>query len=159
MNKSTTAVMFSSNSDDWFTPHDFYKKLHKEFNFTLDPCASHINHKCEAYFTEEDGGLRKSWEGHTVFVNPPYSDIKNWVRKCYEESLKPNTIVVLLIPSRTDCRYFHDYIFGKAYNIRFVKGRLKFGGAKNGAPFPSAVVVFRGHPGYDGTYLSTIERT
>ena len=81
--------------------------------------------------------------GHRVFCNPPYGkDIKLWVQKCYEESRKENTVVVMLIPARTDTKYFHDFIWKKA-EIRFVKGRLKFGESKNSAPFPSMVVVFR----------------
>ncbi len=80
--------------------------------------------------------------GQRVFCNPPYSNIKEWVKKCYEEALKPNTIVVLLIPARTDTRYFHDYIIHRS-EIRFIKGRLRFGEAKTGAPFPSMIVIFR----------------
>lgn len=136
--------MFSSKTDDWYTPNDFYEQLNKEFHFNLDPCANHENHKCDKYFTKEDNGLEKDWIGHTVFVNPPYGrEIKDWVKKSYEESLKPNTTVVMLIPSRTDTQYFHDYIYHKASDIRFIRGRLKFGGCKDPAPFPSMVVVFR----------------
>lgn len=137
------AVHFSSQTDDWATPQNFFDKLDEEFNFTLDPCASPTNAKCSKYFTSEDNGLVQSWEGETVFMNPPYGRvIKDWVRKAYEESKKGSTVVCLL-PARTDTRWFHDYIYGKS-EIRFIKGRLKFGGAKNSAPFPSMVVVFRG---------------
>ena len=88
-------------------------------------------------------GLAQSWEGEVVFCNPPYGKaIKEWVRKCYEESRKPDTTVVALLPARTDTNYFHEYIYYKARGIHFVKGRLKFGGCKNSAPFPSMVVVF-----------------
>ncbi len=80
--------------------------------------------------------------GYRVFCNPPYSEISQWVQKSYEESLKPNTIVVMLIPARTDTKYFHDYIYHRS-EIRFVRGRLKFGGSKNSAPFPSMIVIFR----------------
>lgn len=81
--------------------------------------------------------------GANVFCNPPYGKkISAWVQKCYEESRKPNTLVVLLIPARTDTAYFHDYIYHKAREIRFVRGRLKFGNAKQSAPFPSMVVIF-----------------
>lgn len=134
--------MFSSKTDDWYTPIDFYNQLNEEFNFNLDPCANYDNHKCSTYFTREEDGLKQSWEGYTVFVNPPYGrEIKDWIKKSYEESLKPNTTVVMLIPSRTDTQYFHDYIYGKA-DIRFIKGRLKFGGCKDPAPFPSMVVIY-----------------
>lgn len=138
-----TTVMFSSETDLWATPQDFFDELNKEFNFTLDPCATSDNAKCSKYFTINEDGLKQDWQGHTVFCNPPYGRaIKDWVRKCYEESLKPNTTVVMLIPARTDTSYFHDYIYQKAKEIRFVRGRLKFGDAKNSAPFPSMVVVF-----------------
>jgi len=108
----------------------------------LDPCCTKKTAKCKKYFTKRDNGLRKSWEGHTVFVNPPYGrEVPKWVKKSYEESLKDDTTVVMLIPSRTDTRYWHDYCM-KADELYFIKGRLKFGDAKNAAPFPSAVVVF-----------------
>ena len=138
-----TSVMFSSKKDEWSTPQDFFNELNKEFNFTLDPCATPENAKCEKYYTKEDDGLKQDWSGETVFCNPPYGRaIKDWVKKCYEESKKPNTTVVMLIPARTDTSYFHDYIYNKAKEIRFIRGRLKFGNAKNSAPFPSMVVVF-----------------
>jgi phage N-6-adenine-methyltransferase len=138
-----TAVMFSSKRDEWSTPQDFFDELNKEFNFTLDPCATPENAKCEKYYTKEDDGLKQDWSGETVFCNPPYGiAIKDWVKKCYEESKKPNTTVVMLIPARTDTSYFHDYIYHKAKEIRFIRGRLKFGNAKNSAPFPSMVVIF-----------------
>lgn len=87
--------------------------------------------------------LRKTGGGYVVFCNPPYGrKIYDWVKKCYEESQKPNTTVVLLIPARTDTRYFHEFIYHKAKEIRFIKGRLKFGNSKAGAPFPSMIVVF-----------------
>lgn len=136
-------LMFSSKSDEWSTPQDFFNKLNAEFHFTLDPCCSIENHKCEKYFTQSDDGLLQDWEGETVFVNPPYSNIAAWVEKAWKEGRKENTTVVLLIPARTDTRYFHNYIYNKS-EIRFVKGRLKFGNSKNAAPFPSMVVIYRG---------------
>ena len=140
------AVHFSSNSTEWETPQDFYERLNRTFDFNLDPCATPETAKCEKYFTEQEDGLNKSWEGHKVFVNPPYGrEIGKWVKKAYEEGEKPNTTVVCLIPSRTDTKYWHDYCM-KADEIYFVKGRLKFGNSNNAAPFPSAVVVFRGAP-------------
>jgi site-specific DNA-methyltransferase (adenine-specific) len=134
--------MFSSKTVEWTTPQTFYDRLNREFDFTLDPCCTAETAKCDTYFTEADDGLSQSWAGHSVFMNPPYGrTIKDWVRKAYEESRKPNTIVVALIPARTDTRYWHDYCM-EASEIRFVKGRLKFGESNNSAPFPSAVVVF-----------------
>lgn len=136
-------VHFSSETDDWATPAAFFDRLDTEFNFTLDPCASVDNAKCGRYFTKEDDGLSQDWSGETVFMNPPYGRaISNWLRKAYEES-QEGTTVVALIPSRTDTRYWHDYVM-KATEIRFVKGRLKFGDGRNSAPFPSAVVIWRG---------------
>ncbi len=143
-------VLLSSGKDDWETPQEFFAKLDREFQFTLDPCANDNNHKCNRYYTELDDGLSKSWGGETVFCNPPYSAARkgkpgqaDWIKKCYDESKKPGTTVVMLIPARTDTAAFHKYIYGKA-EIRFVRGRLKFVGAKYSAPFPSMVVVYRG---------------
>ena len=136
-----TNLMFSSEDMTWSTPQEFFDKLNEEFNFTLDPCCVPSTAKCNIYFTPEVDGLKQSWEGHTVFMNPPYGrEINKWLRKAYEESLN-GTIVVCLIPSRTDTKYWHDYCM-KASEIRFIKGRLKFGNSVNSAPFPSAVVIF-----------------
>ena len=135
-------VMFSRKSDLWSTPQETFDALDREFNFTLDAAADETNHKCERFFSADEDGLKMDWGGQRVFCNPPYSNIKEWVKKCYEEALKLNTIVVLLIPARTDTRYFHDYIIHRS-EIRFIKGRLRFGEAKAGAPFPSMIVIFR----------------
>jgi phage N-6-adenine-methyltransferase len=134
--------MFSSKTAEWTTPQAFYDRLNQEFNFTLDPCCTDETAKCSTYYTEADDGLTQPWAGHSVFMNPPYGrSIKDWIRKAYEESRNPNTVVVALIPARTDTRYWHDYCM-EASEIRFIKGRLKFGESNNSAPFPSAVVVF-----------------
>lgn len=149
-------AVFSHDSDEWSTPQAFYDLLNAEFNFTLDPCATAENAKCTAYLTKKMDGLLCGWNANnTVFVNPPYGNIKAWVQKCYEEAQKGAT-VVLLIPSRTDTRYWHKWIM-RAAEVRFVKGRFKFGGSKNSAPFPSAVAVFRsGHTG--NPVMSAMER-
>ena len=140
---------FSSKTDNWATPQDFFDKLNEEFHFTLDPCADEVNHKCDQFFTREQDGLSQDWGGNVVFCNPPYGkEIADWVQYSYEQSKKPNTTVVMLIPARTDTRYFHNYIYGKA-EIRFIKGRLKFGDATSAAPFPSMVVVYRGESWLD----------
>jgi phage N-6-adenine-methyltransferase len=139
-----TEALFSSKTDLWATPPDFFAELDQEFHFDLDPCANSENHKTARYFTKEDDGLKQAWGGSRVFCNPPYGrETGLWVKKAYEEGHKPNTLVVLLIPARTDTAYFHDYILGRS-EIRFVRGRLKFGEAQNAAPFPSMVVIFRG---------------
>lgn len=136
-------ALFSSRTDEWSTPQNVFEELNKEFHFNLDPCATKDNAKCLKFFTKAQDGLKQNWQGYNVFCNPPYGrKIKEWVRKAYEESLKPNTMVVMLIPARTDTSYFHDYIYGKA-EIRFIRGRLKFGNAKNSTPFPSMIVVYK----------------
>lgn len=137
-------VHYSSKSNEWATPQNLFDELNDEFNFTLDPCATDENAKCSKYFTIEDDGLSKDWSKDVVFMNPPYGrEIKKWIKKAYEESLNGAT-VVCLIPARTDTTYWHDFIFDKADDIRFLRGRLKFGNSKNSAPFPSAIVVYLG---------------
>lgn len=134
--------LMSSNTDEWATPKIFFEELNKEFNFTLDPCATNENHKCNKYFTKEDNGLLKSWNGEKVFCNPPYGKvISKWVEKAYEEN-KKGTFIVMLLPARTDTKWFHNYIYNK-HEIRFIKGRLKFNDGKQSAPFPSMIVIMR----------------
>ena len=138
------SVHYTSNSNEWTTPQEFYNRLDSEFNFDLDPCSDGYNAKCERFFTKEDDGLIQDWSNSTVFMNPPYGRaIKDWIRKAYEESKKGSTVVAL-IPSRTDTQYWHNYVM-KAEEIRLVKGRIKFGEGRNSAPFPSAVVIFNPH--------------
>ena len=132
-----TDVMFSSATDMWATPMPFFRALDAEFHFTLDVCATKENAKCATYYTPEQDGLAQDWNG-TCWCNPPYGrQIGKWVRKAAES----NATVVMLLPARTDTAWFHDYIYGRA-EIRFIRGRLKFGDSKNSAPFPSMVVIF-----------------
>ena len=148
MNKATQTTLFSSKTGEWATPQDFFDKLNWRFGpFDLDPCATIHNTKCPNFITEIEDGLSKSWEGHTVFVNPPYGrGIDMWIKKGYEEAnANSDTKVVMLIPARTDTKYWHDYVM-KAEMVFFIKGRLKFGDSENSAPFPSAVVVFSKRP-------------
>ena len=134
------AVHFSSQTDEWATPQWLFDELNKEFGFTLDVCALPDNAKCEKYYTPDVDGIKQSWENNTCWMNPPYGrEISKWVQKAYEES-KQSTVVCLL-PARTDTRWWHEYCMKG--EIRFLRGRLKFGQAKNSAPFPSAVVIFR----------------
>jgi len=121
-------ILFSSASDHWTTPLDLYSALNKEFHFNDDPCPLYAK-----------GGLERQW-GKRTFCNPPYSEIKTWIKYAYQQSLL-GKIVVCLIPSRTDTKWWHEYVM-KAKEIRFCKGRLKFGDSKNSAPFPSAIVIF-----------------
>ena len=125
-----TSLMFSSLRLDWQTPKAVYQILDAEFGFNFDPCPSNPRFD----------GLKVEW-GAVSFVNPPYGkEIGKWCKKAYEE-YKKGKIVVMLIPSRTDTKWWHEYIM-EATEIRFVKGRLKFDGAKNSAPFPSAIIIF-----------------
>lgn len=134
-------LMFSSKKQDWETPIDFFNNINQEFNFELDVCAFPENAKCDKYFTPEIDGLKQKWNG-TCWMNPPYGrEIVKWIKKAYSESVKGAT-VVCLIPARTDTKYWHEIIFPYAKEIRFIKGRLKFGKSKNAAPFPSALVIF-----------------
>lgn len=149
-------ALLSTGKDDWETPQDFYNKLDNEFHFTLDPCCTNNNSKCDKFYTEKDNGLNQDWVGEIVFCNPPYSKSgkqDEWVKKCYEESKKPNTVVVALLPARTDTKRFHKYIWnGNCSEIRFIEGRLFFEldgkpvVGKNGkpmpAPFPSMIVIW-----------------
>jgi len=124
-------VVFSSATDEWGTPADVYAALHAEFGFVDDPCP----------LGGDGNGLMREWKS-PCFVNPPYSEIRDWVAKAHLEWQHGKT-VVMLIPSRTDTRWWHRYVM-QASEIRFLRVRLRFGGAKNSAPFPSVVVVFRG---------------
>ena len=133
----------SRQSDEWETPQKVFDELNDEFNFTLDPCATEENHKCKKFYTKEDDGLSKDWGGQRVFCNPPYSKIAKWVEKAYRESRTDHTVIVLLIPSRTETKYFHDFILHRS-EVRFIKGRLRFSGSDENAPFPSMIVIFRG---------------
>ena len=134
------SVHFSSKTCEWSTPQELFDKLDAEFHFTLDVCATKQNAKCKKYFTEKDDGLGMAWPG-IVWMNPPYGrQIQQWVKKAYESSLEGATVVCLL-PARTCTRWFHDYCLKG--EVQFIKGRLKFGGVKDNAPFPNMLVIFR----------------
>jgi|SRR3989304_3105602 len=134
--------LFTSKTDLWETPQLLFDQLNEEFNFDIDVCALAENAKCKNYYTPETDGLKQNWEG-TCWMNPPYGrKIVKWVEKAYIESKKTGTTVVALLPARTDTKWFHEYIYMKAKEIRLIKGRLKFGDSKNPAPFPSMIVVF-----------------
>jgi phage N-6-adenine-methyltransferase len=162
----TSARTGDTDKDEWRTPKYLYDKLNVEFNFTLDPAATEENALCDNFFTKEQDGLKQDWRGHNSFVNPPYSQLKTWVKKGYDSTdlSEKETTVVMLIPARTDTQAWWTYI--RWGDVRFLKGRLKFGMSKeetekleerniqralegkkpissnNSAPFPSAIVVF-----------------
>ena len=136
--------LFTSRTDLWSTPERTFAELDREFGFTLDVCALPENAKCERFFSPDVDGLKQVWKG-VCWMNPPYGrEIGKWMRKAWESSLSGAT-VVCLVPARTDTGWWHDYAVKGA--IRYIRGRLKFGGSKNPAPFPSAVVVFLPYPG------------
>lgn len=140
---------FTSKEDEWGTPIREFREWDREFNFNYDPCADpkRLLKPGIEYDTKESNGLNADWTGKRVFVNPPYGDIKTWVKKCYGERNRAD-LIVLLIFSRTDTKYFHNYIYHVA-DLRFVKGRLKFTNLnkpefKQQTPtFPSMLCIFR----------------
>ena len=133
--------LFSSNTCIWETPQDLFNKLNAVYHFETDVCALPENAKCKRYFTPENDGLKQEWNG-VCWMNPPYGrGIVKWVKKAYESAQKGATVVCLL-PARTDTAWWHDYCMHG--NVTFIRGRLRFGGAKSGAPFPSVIVVFKG---------------
>lgn len=152
-------VLFSSEKMDWATPWEVFNPLKEEFGITLDVCATSENTKCRTFFAPQDNALKHSWYDrlsftnpiHAAWMNPPYGrQLKHWIAKAKEESLNGLT-VVCLIPARTDTAYWHDYIWDESSHsprygveVRLLRGRIKFVGAKDSAPFPSAVVIFHG---------------
>lgn len=129
-----------SQTVEWSTPQDLWDALNDEFGFTVDVASDDTNAKTEKHYTKEDDGLAQNWDGEVVWCNPPYGRvIGDWVKKAAESK----ATTVMLIPSRTDTRWFHDYIYGDPeVEIRFLKGRLKFGGSPNPAPFANMLVIF-----------------
>lgn len=138
-------ALTSSAKHDWATPRPLFAALHREFQFTIDACAHAGNACLPRYWSEQDNALNQSWAGERAFMNPPFGyEIPRFVHKAWLEARSGADIVVCLLPSRTDTRWWHDYVM-TATEVRFIKGRLQFGGGtKTGhnAPFPCAIVVF-----------------
>lgn len=128
-------ALFTSQRQNWETPKELLEVLRLEFDFDCDPCFLETGNVHIADMLGSD------WKGKTIFVNPPYKYLRDWTKKCLKEHLKGKT-VVMLIPARTDTIAFHDLILPYASEIRFIKGRLKFSGYNNSAPFPSMLVIF-----------------
>jgi site-specific DNA-methyltransferase (adenine-specific) len=146
------AVLYSSRSEEWGTPQAFFDSLNAEFGFTLDAAASKENAKCDRYYTKEENGLWLKWEAST-YLNPPYgTSIGTWMAKAEREATW-NT-VVCLVPARTDTEWFHRSVWGRASELRFVRGRLRFEGGENSATFPSVVIIYR--PNDHACRVSTI---
>ena len=137
-------ALMSSAKTEWETPAELFENLNHRFGFTLDPAASHKNAKCTLYYTEEDDGLVLPWSGN-VWLNPPYGRYLTgaWIKKTYDESMADHIdMACVLLPARTDTKWFHDYVMPAATEIWYVKGRLRFVGAEHPAPFPSMLVFF-----------------
>lgn len=145
MNKD---VLFSSASEEWETPQEFFDKLDAVFHFQLDAAASHENHKCKKYFTKQDDSLTQQWIVYdSIYLNPPYGrGMDKWMLKCHQTSMQSDSVIVCLLPARTDTKWFHNYNSKYAKNI-FLPGRLKFGNSVASAPFPSLVSVFSSYLG------------
>ena len=137
-----TSGLTSTGNEMCATPQEFYNWISRIFNFTLDVCALPENAKCKCFYSPAEDGLSQPWTGG-VWCNPPYGrEIGRWVRRACEECEKPyNNFIVMLLPARTDTRWFHDYVYGKA-RLLFLDGRLKFGEMKTGAPFPSMIAIY-----------------
>jgi site-specific DNA-methyltransferase (adenine-specific) len=136
-------ALYSSRSEEWSTPPNFFRLLDDEFHFTLDACATVANAKCKTFFTKRQDGLRQDWGTEIVFCNPPYGkQMRAWARKCHDAALSGAT-VVMLAHSRTDTKWFHEWVYERAAEIRFVRGRLKFGDGRQSAPFPSLIAIFK----------------
>lgn len=126
------SACFSSKSVDWRTPEELYHELDKEFHFDFDPCP---------FKSGDKTGLIKEW-GINVYCNPPYDNIYRFISKALYELKKNTKVVVFLLPSRTDSKWFHELVLPNYDEIRLVRGRIKFDG-KNNAPFPSCIIVFK----------------
>jgi len=136
-------VFASSATCEWATPQELFDRLNAQYHFETDVCATAENAKCGKFYTKEQDGLKQDWGG-VCWMNPPYGkEIGKWMEKAYTESRTAGATVVCLVPARTDTTWWHDYAMKG--NIQFLRGRLKFGGCKNSAPFPSAIVVFDGN--------------
>lgn len=155
MSLNSVDMLQVSDNPEWATPQYVFDQLDREFHFTLDVCADDSNHKCERYFTKEDDGLSHDWTGERCWMNPPYGKaIGAWAKKAADSAEKEGTIVVGLVPCRTDTRWWQENVM-RADEIRFVKGRLKFGKAGMGAPFANAIIVWAGRETGDCNPIAT----
>lgn len=135
-------TVHSSNKSDWETPPELFRNLNTVFSFDIDVCATAENTKCQDYYSPEQDGLKQPWHNYkTCWCNPPYPQAKKWLEKAWQEACKGAT-TVCLIAARPDTKYWHNIVWQYARAICFIRGRIKFVGAKHGAPFPSALAVF-----------------
>lgn len=148
-----TSGLFTSRTEEWETPQYVFSILNDEFNFQIDVCATSENAKCKLFFTKQSDGLKQEWSPYRCWMNPPYGkNISNWMKKAYLESRR-GALVVCLIPSRTDTRWWHEWVM-KAAEIRLIAGRLSFGSSAQSAPFPSCIVIY--FPEFDNPYKLSV---
>jgi phage N-6-adenine-methyltransferase len=148
-----TQGLFTSRTEEWETPEYVFLALKKEFDFQIDVCATSENAKCKVFFDKSVDGLKREWSPFRCWMNPPYGrDIARWMKKAFTESQR-GALVVCLIPSRTDTRWWHDWVM-KSSEVRFVSGRISFGSSKNSAPFPSCIVIY--YPELDNPYKLSV---
>lgn len=141
---------YNGNGRHWATPPEVFEPLHREFQFTLDACATPENAKLPRFYTETDDGLSKSWAGERVFMNPPYGrEIYAWTKKAREEATK-GALVVGLLPASCDLQWWHDDVVGHA-EVRYIRGRVRFltGGPYRASGFFASVVVIWHGPSID----------
>ncbi len=148
-----TSGLFTSRTEEWETPNYVFSMLNKEFDFQIDVCATSENAKCNVFFDKSVDGLKREWSPFRCWMNPPYGkNISKWMKKAFEESQR-GSLVVCLIPSRTDTKWWHDWVM-KASEIRFIAGRISFGDTKQSAPFPSCIVIY--YPELDNPYKLSV---
>ena len=145
-------ALYSSELGEWETPLALYAALHAEFAFNLDPAATVKNAKCPRFYTKQDDGLSKSWKGERVWLNPPYGRgiIEAWVEKAATGECE---VAVLLLPARTDTKWFQTWVLPFVHDLRFIRGRVRFVGAPSSSPFPSVIVVYQALARKAGTLL------
>ena len=143
-----TSGLYSSDEQEWATPQWLFDEVDAVFHFTLDVSANIHNHKCDKWYDLNENGLAQDWSNDVCWMNPPYGrEIGKWVEKARTESLR-DAVVVCLLPARTDTKWAHDYILGKASYIGFIKGRVSFGSydgdgyKESPAPFPSMLAIY-----------------
>lgn len=149
------AALYSSARQDWGTPPELFRQLHQRFNFTVDAAAHEGNHLLPRYWGrggELPCGIAADWTGERIYCNPPYGRgvINPWVAKAAELEAK---VAVLLLPARTDTAWFHDHVRGIA-SVHFLRGRVRFYGAKSAAPFPSMIAIYGKGSDRSDTYRS-----
>ncbi len=144
--------MRSRKTDERSTPDNLFLPLDEEFHFTLDPCSTHENAKCERHYTREENGLLQSWRDEIVFMNPPYSNIPAWLYKAWHDNYECNATIVCILPCDTSTRWFHDYLWNdishspkKGVQLRFPKGRFKFGYTTS-PKFATIIAIFKSNP-------------